>query len=144
MIDFYALENNNREDLIAYGFKIFEIEDEYVGLCEASDFDENGFNKELYNTRRQKDIDWFRLLDLDNWFKTQYREYNEMLTRRKELGIEDTIVDEFRNKTYHNLIELYEEAEVVASEIRELRESLKPDTNQLTNNNQSVIMEVEN
>lgn len=62
-----------------------------------------------------------KLNELDNWFKTQYREYNEMLTRRKKLGIEDTIVDEFRNKTYHNLIELYEEAEVVAKEIRELR-----------------------
>lgn len=59
---------------------------------------------------------------LDKWFKNQYREYNEMLTRRKELGIEDTIVDEFRNKTYHNLAELYEEAEVVAREIRNLRE----------------------
>lgn len=62
-----------------------------------------------------------KLRELDNWFKTQYREYNEMLTRRKELGIEDTIVDEFRNKTYHNIIELYTEAELVAKEIRELR-----------------------
>lgn len=62
-----------------------------------------------------------KIAELDNWFKIKYREYNEMLTRRKELGIKDTIVDDYRNKTYHNLIELYEEAEVVAAEIRKLR-----------------------
>lgn len=71
----------------------------------------------------QEELNQNKIAELDNWFKTQYREYNEMLTRRKELGIEDTIVDEFRNKTYHNIIELYEEAEVVAGEIRELREN---------------------
>lgn len=71
----------------------------------------------------QEEISQQKILQLNNWFKTQYREYNEMLTRRKELGIEDNIVDEFRNKTYHNLIELYEEAEVVAKEIRELRKN---------------------
>ena len=63
-----------------------------------------------------------KIEELDNWFKNDYATYEQMFTRRKALGIEDTIVDEFRNKTYHNLIELYEEAEVVAGEIRELRE----------------------
>lgn len=58
---------------------------------------------------------------LTNWFDTIYPKYEQMFNRRKTLAIEDTIVDEFRNKTYHNLIELYEEAEVVAGEIRELR-----------------------
>ena len=63
----------------------------------------------------------FRLSELLYWFDKDYPRYEQMFTRRKTLGIEDTIVDEFRNKTYHNLIELYEEAEVVAGEIRELR-----------------------
>lgn len=63
-----------------------------------------------------------KLINLTNWFKTDYATYEQMLTRRKTLGIEDTIVDVFRNKTYHNIIELYTEAEVVAGEIRELRE----------------------
>lgn len=58
---------------------------------------------------------------LDNWFKIDYATYEQMLVRRKTLGIEDTIVDNFRNKTYHNIVELYTEAEVVAKEIRELR-----------------------
>ena len=71
---------------------------------------ENNFEKEQ------------KLLELDNWFKTKYTEYEQMLIRREKLGIEDIIEDEFRNKTYHNIIELYEEAEVVAGEIRELRE----------------------
>lgn len=65
-----------------------------------------------------------KIFDLDNWFKTDYTTYEQMFRRRKTLGIEDTIVDEFRNKTYHNIIELYEEAEVVAGEIRELRETV--------------------
>lgn len=59
----------------------------------------------------------------ETWFEKDYPKYEQMFTRRKALGKEDTIVDEFRNKTYHNLIELYEEAEVVASEIRKLREN---------------------
>lgn len=63
-----------------------------------------------------------KIFDLDNWFKTDYAKYEQMFNRRKALGKEDIIVDEFRNKTYHNLAELYEEAEVVASEIRKLRE----------------------
>ena len=63
----------------------------------------------------------YRLSELLYWFRNDYSEYEQMLRRRKELRIEDTIIDEFRNKTYHNLIELYEEAEVVAGEIRELR-----------------------
>ena len=102
-----------------YNFSFVEVEKED---CETTDFNYDlTFNVEKYNARKQKEVDVVKLSDLDNWFKTQYREYNEMLTRRKELGIEDTIVDEFRNKTYHNLSELYREAEVVASEIRELR-----------------------
>lgn len=59
------------------------------------------------------------------WFDQYYPKYEQMFTRRKALGKTDVIEDEFRNKTYHNLIELYEEAEVVAGEIRELKESLK-------------------
>lgn len=69
----------------------------------------------------QEEMNQNKLAELTNWFKTDYATYEQMLVRRKTLGIEDTIVDEFRNKTYHNLIELYEEAEVVAKEIRELR-----------------------
>lgn len=63
----------------------------------------------------------YRLSELLYWFRNDYLEYEQMFTRRKTLGIEYTIIDEFRNKTYHNIIELYEEAELVAKEIRELR-----------------------
>ena len=92
----------------------------------------------------EKELNQNKINQLDNWFKTDYAKYEQMFNRRHFLAIEDTIVDEFRGKTYHNLGELYREGEDVAKEIRELKESLKPDTNQLTNNNQSVIMEVEN
>lgn len=66
-----------------------------------------------------------KIILLNNWFEKDYRKYCEMFTRRAALGIEDVIEDEFRNRVgenaYHNLIELYEEAEIVAKEIRELR-----------------------
>ena len=58
---------------------------------------------------------------LEDWFSNSYKMYCEMLTRRQALQIEDSIYDEFRNKTYTNLMELYLEAEIVASEIKELR-----------------------
>ena len=102
------------------GYTIFEVPDEYRD-CAFEDFDGNGFNINLYNKRKQGYVNQEKLDKLDNWFKTDYTTYEQMLVRRKTLGIEDTIVDEFRNKTYHNIIELYEEAEVVAKEIRELR-----------------------
>lgn len=92
----------------------------------------------------QKELNQNKINQLDNWFKTDYAKYEQMFNRRHFFAIDDVIVDEFRGKTYHNLGELYREGEDVAKEIRELRESLKTDTNQLTNNNQSVIMEVEN
>ena len=115
------IEMYGEEKAILEGYTIFEVPDEYSD-CAFEDFDNNGFNVELYNKRKQSYKNQEKIAELDNWFKTQYREYTEMLTRRKELSIEDTIVDEFRNKTYHNIIELYTEAEVVASEIRQLRE----------------------
>lgn len=69
-----------------------------------------------------------KISELDNWFKTDYLKYEQMFTRREKLGIADVIEDEFRNRVgenaYHNLIELYEEAELVAEEIRELRKTV--------------------
>ena len=73
----------------------------------------------------EQEIKQSKITKLDNWFEKDYRKYCEMFTRREALGIEDVIEDEFRNRVgenaYHNLIELYEEAEIVAKEIRELR-----------------------
>lgn len=71
-----------------------------------------------YNTKLKSQQ---KILELKNWFEKDYRTYVEMLTRRRALGIDDKIIDEFRNKTYTNLIELYQEAEVVAQEIKDLR-----------------------
>jgi len=62
-----------------------------------------------------------QIKELQRWFDNDYRTYCEMFTRRNFLQIEDTIVDNFRNKTYHNLRDLYIEAENVATEIKNLR-----------------------
>ena len=117
------LAKNFRDDISytepPYNFKIIELDEED---CEVSDFDDDLlFNLEKYRVRKQKEKNNVRVEELDNWFKTDYAKYEQMFTRRKALGIEDVIEDEFRNKKYHNLIELYEEAEDVAKEIRELR-----------------------
>lgn len=72
----------------------------------------------VYNEQKQN------LAQLEYWFKEKYTEYEQMLIRRKTLGIEDTIVDEIRNKTYKSILQLYNEAEIVAGEIRELRSQL--------------------
>lgn len=71
--------------------------------------------------KTEKVLNQDKIRELGNWFKTKYREYNEMLARRQRLGIEDEIVDNFRGKVYHNINELDLEAEAVAKEIRELR-----------------------
>lgn len=112
------------EKAIEDGYKIIEIPDGYEN-CAFEDFDDNGFNVELYNNRKQGNINEIKILELDNWFKTDYAKYEQMFNRRHFLAIEDVIVDEFRGKTYHNLGELYREGEHVAKEIRELKESLK-------------------
>ncbi len=111
------------EKAIEDGYKIIEIPDGYEN-CTFEDFDANGFNIELYNQRKQKENNAVRIKELDNWFKTDYATYEQMLVRRSYLNLDDEIVDNFRNKTYHDLFELYTEAEVVAKEIRDLRKTL--------------------
>ena len=73
----------------------------------------------------QEELNQNKILELDNWFKIDYTTYEQMLVRRSYLNLDDEIVDNFRNKTYHDLFELYTEAEVVAKEIRELRKNVK-------------------
>lgn len=110
-----------------------EVDDEYFDYL----FCEQAKGKELVvedgkviardRVITQKELNQNKILELDNWFKEDYAKYEQMFNRREKLGIADVIEDEFRNrvgdKAYHNLIELYEEAEVVAKEIRELRKN---------------------
>ena len=104
------------------GGKIVIIDDKYSDYIGA-DFNEDlTFSIEKYNTRKAKEYPEVRIAELDNWFKNDYATYEQMLVRRSYLNLDDEIVDNFRNKTYHDLFELYTEAEVVAKEIRELRE----------------------
>ena len=76
---------------------------------------------EVYVLYTENELAQNKLNKLTNWFDKDYPKYEQMFTRREALGKTDVIEDEIRNKTYHNLIELYEEAELVASEIRNLR-----------------------
>lgn len=109
------------EEAIKDGYEIIEIPDGYED-CAFEDFNENGFNVKLYNQRKQKETNAVKIRELDNWFKADYAKYEQMLTRRGYLNIQDKIVDTVRNKTYTNLTELYTEAEIVAEEIRNLKD----------------------
>lgn len=113
------------EKAVEDGYKVVEVPDGYED-CALEDFDDKGFNVYLYNQRKQGLLNQFKKIEeLNNltlWFDKDYPKYEQMFNRRHFLAIEDVIVDEFRGKTYHNLGELYREGEVVAGEIRELRE----------------------
>lgn len=73
-----------------------------------------------YQARKEQEENQVKISELKSWFNNNYRMYVEMLTRRESLNISDTIIDSYRNKTYTNLNDLYLEAEVVASEIKNL------------------------
>lgn len=107
----------NEETLNQIGkTKCFDVENNCV-----VDYDNSN---DLKEREKQKQIS-----ELDSWFKTDYTTYEQMLVRRSYLNLDDEIVDNFRNKTYHDLFELYTEAEVVAKEIRELRNNTKEASN---------------
>lgn len=94
---------------------MIEIDDNILKeIGKTKQFDENGNIVDYVNN----DI---KIEELDNWFKNDYTTYEQMLSRRQRLGIEDEIVDSFRGKVYHNINELDLEAEEVSKEIRELR-----------------------
>ncbi len=95
--------------------KVFDI---LTGIeKEQEDAQEEINNRELslnkYNI--QKEIEKWR-----KWFDEEYRQQNEKATRFQNLNIEYSHYDEFRNKTYTSLNELYLEAEVVRNLIQEL------------------------
>lgn len=61
-----------------------------------------------------------QIMSLKRWFNNNYRVYLEKFDRFEALGIEETVYDPIRNKTYTTRMELYQEAEVVRSEIKSL------------------------
>lgn len=72
------------------------------------------------NPNKGKIINRQKINELKKWFDTEYRKFNEMLTRRQSLNIDKPCIDKIRNKTYYTLAELYCEAEIVVNEINYL------------------------
>lgn len=97
------------------------VEEEKEGYIEVPNLNCRLVNGSIID-ETEKVLNQDRIRELDNWFKTDYATYEQMFNRRNFLHIDDVIVDEFRNKTYHNIAELYEEGEIVAGEIRKLRD----------------------
>lgn len=65
------------------------------------------------------------LKTLYNWFKIDYPKFEQMFVRREYLDKTDSIRDVMRKKQYLSLTELYEEAEIVAARIKEIRKLLE-------------------
>lgn len=83
------------------------------------------FTCEIVGAIDEKKATRNKINKLKDWFNTNYRMYNEMLTRRASLGIEKGCADKIRNKTYCTLNDLYLEAENVVEEINQLESQLK-------------------
>ena len=71
-------------------------------------------------SEKQRIINDKKIEELKKWFNNEYRLYNEKLTRFQALDIKEEIYDEYRNKTYLTLNDLYLEAEKVRLEINDL------------------------
>ena len=110
--------------------KIVEIKDEATGeVHEETKYVEvekerEFFTCDIVGTVDEKKVVRNSIIKLKNWFNTNYRMYNEMLTRRKALGIEKACDDKVRGKVYSTLGELYQEAEKVVEEINQLETQL--------------------
>lgn len=112
------------EKAILDGYTIVEVSQGYED-CAFEDFDNNGFNVDLYNQRKQNHLKQFesdkKLVKLKTWFNTTYRYKDEKYNRLIILGKldDDGVSPEIKRK------ELYEEAENVRKEIQSLEEELK-------------------
>lgn len=82
--------------------------------------DRTYFTCELTVKQSEKTVKRIRLRKLKNWFNTEYRYYNEKLTRFKALGIFESVTDKVFNLTYASLDDLYMQAEKIRNEINEL------------------------
>lgn len=98
----------------ADGYSVFEIPDGYEDFS-REDFDDSGFNIELYNTRKEKEKNQYKIVEYKTWFK-DYFEYQ--LTQ--SLWQSDFIPshDEYFDKDYADIDELKQQAEFVRREIK--------------------------
>ena len=105
------------EKAIQNGYSVFEVPEGYEDCC-REDFDNNGFNIELYNNRKSKEQNKITLRELEDWFDNYFdKQLNQSLWQ------DDFTVshDEYFNVDYTNIDELKQKAKEIRNKIRKLR-----------------------
>lgn len=114
------------EKAIEQGYTIFEVPQGYED-CAFEDFDNNGFNTELYNKRKQSYKNRQKLNELTNWFNNYF---DKQLTQSMWQSDFTVSADPYfkdengKAKTYASIDELKAQAEIVRQEIKQLKENL--------------------
>lgn len=104
------------EKAIADGYLIFDVP-QGCEDCAFEDFDNNGFNVELYNDRKEKEQNQFKISELKSWFENYFdKQLNQSLWQSDFVPSHDN----YFHKDYNNLEELKTQAEFVRQEIKRL------------------------
>lgn len=98
-------------------YTIFNIPQGYED-CAFEDFDQNGFNIDLYNVRKLKEQSQHKSLEYHQWFENYFdKQLNQSLWQNDFIPSHDT----YFNKNYTDIEELKEQAEFVRQEIKRLK-----------------------
>lgn len=114
------------EKAIEQGYTIFEVPKGYED-CAFSDFDNNGFNVELYNKRKQGYANHKKIAELKNWFDNYFDEQFKQSQWQKNFKVNEDpyFKDENGNpRTYADIEELKAQAELVRETINSLRDEV--------------------
>ena len=132
IINSEGTKTQNRNDIIEGYFLVptqyLELIHNNLGALDITIEENQITNIEVNELKKQQIENEDNLLkeieELKNWFNTEYRTENEKATRLQALSIAYSHYDEYRDKTYTNLNDLYQEAEIVRARINELESEL--------------------
>lgn len=106
------------EKAIADGYSVFEVP-QGCEDCVFEDFDNNGFNVELYNARKEREINFLKFTqeqqELLDWFE-EYDKQVMQYQRCVRLGVEFD----------KDIVELDNQASINQARLREINQLLKP------------------
>ena len=94
------------------GYIIVEVDDQYSDCC-FEDFENFVFSVERYNSRKQKENNQFKIIEINKWFQ-EYDNQVKQYERCKRLGIEFD----------KDMVELDNQADVYQKELRQLKQEV--------------------
>lgn len=92
------------------GYVVVDVPEDYKDCC-SGDFIDFKFSVERYNSRKQKENNQFRIIEINKWFQ-EYDNQVKQYERCKRLGIEFD----------KDIVELDNQAKVYQEELRSLKE----------------------